>query len=361
MQYKNKKNLYKILFIVILLSFIISLAGCSWLSLGLLNVFDPQAQIRVNYTEIDLTEGVITLEIFCINEVEFIGSGFSYEYYVGTTKITELSKTVGATFYVAPSTTPGSPGPITTIDLLLYFKEVQGYLISYPLITEINCTINLIGTDGAGHDITIPVTFDLPALQPGTPSSMTLQAAPSTVTEVEGTSTITATVKDADGNPVPDGTAVSFRTTYGTLFSTYETTLNGIATTELTFSAGDSSSTITAYCGTVSATVPVNYNVSSTPFVTIFANDYSPTSGSSTTITAVVTGADGLPAAATVVIFVTTNGTFGLAGTEELSKEDTTVNGIATATLILAASGDVATVTATCGASVSNEITLTCP
>ena len=49
MQYKNKKNLYKILFLTILLGFTISLAGCSWLSWGLLNVFDPQAQIRINF------------------------------------------------------------------------------------------------------------------------------------------------------------------------------------------------------------------------------------------------------------------------------------------------------------------------
>ena len=168
MQYKYKKKLYKILFVVILLGFIISLVGCDWFSLGLLNIFDPQAQIRVNYTKIDLTEGVITLEIYSINEVEFIGSGFEYEYYVGTTKITELSKTVGATFYVAPSTTPGTPGPITTIENLpLYFQEVQDYSTSHPLITEITCTIDLIGTDGAGHNITISVTFDLPVLQPG--------------------------------------------------------------------------------------------------------------------------------------------------------------------------------------------------
>lgn len=198
MQYKNKKNLYKILFIVILLSFIISLAGCSWLSLGLLNVFDPQAQIRVNYTEIDLTEGVITLEIYSLNEVEFIGSGFSYDYYIGTTKITELSKTVGATFYVEPSTSPGTPGPITTINLLLSYQEAQDYLTSNPLITELTCTITLIGTDGAGHNITKPVTFDLPALQPGidvTPPEAIILTTPSST---DGAVTIETGIVDDD-------------------------------------------------------------------------------------------------------------------------------------------------------------------
>jgi len=169
LQYKNRKNLYKILFVTILLGFIISLVGCNWLSLGLLNIFDPQAQIRVNYTDIDLTdgEGTIALEVYSLNEVEFIGSGFSYKYYSNNVLISDLTKTVGATFYVEPSTSPGTPGPTTTIDLPLYYQEAQDYATSNPLITEITCTISLIGTDGAGHNITKSVTFDLPALQPG--------------------------------------------------------------------------------------------------------------------------------------------------------------------------------------------------
>ena len=168
MQYKNEKTLYRILFIAILLGFIISLAGCNWLSFGLLNIFDPQAQIRVNYTEVNLEDGSISLEIYSLNEVEFIGTGFKYEYYNGTTKISSLSKMVGATFYVAPSTSPGTPGPITTIDSLpLYFQEVLDYITSNPLITELTCTISMVGEDGAGHNITKSVTVDLPAIQPG--------------------------------------------------------------------------------------------------------------------------------------------------------------------------------------------------
>jgi len=155
-------------FITILLGFIISLVGCNWLSFGLLNIFDPQAQIRLNYTEVNLEDGSISLEIYSLNEVEFIGSGFEYEYYVGTTKITSLDKMVGVTFYVEPSTSPGTPGPITEIDNMpLYFQEVLDYLTLNPLITEITCNISLVGTDGAGHSISETVTIDLPALQPG--------------------------------------------------------------------------------------------------------------------------------------------------------------------------------------------------
>jgi len=152
----------------ILLGFIISLVGCNWLSFGLLNIFDPQAQMRLNYTEVDLEEGSISLEIYSLNEVEFIGSGFEYEYYNGSTKINSLDKMVGVTFYVEPSTSPGTPGPITKIDNMpLYFQEVLDYLTLNPLITELTCNISMVGVDGAGHNISKTVTVDLPALQPG--------------------------------------------------------------------------------------------------------------------------------------------------------------------------------------------------
>ena len=214
LQYKNKKNLYKMVFITILLGFMISLVGCDWLSLGLLNIFDPQAQIRVNYTEVNLTDGSITLEIYSLNEVEFIGSGFNYEYYEGTTKIPGLSRMVGATFYVAPSTSPGTPGDITTIDNLpLYFQEVQDYITSNPLITELACTIDLIGTDGAGHSISKSVTVDLPAIQPGidfTPPVANILTTPASIAGVVTieTETLPVTVVfDASGSTDDRGIA----------------------------------------------------------------------------------------------------------------------------------------------------------
>lgn len=347
MQYKNKKNLPKILFITILLGFIISLVGCNWFSLGLLNIFDPQAQIRVNYTEINIGDGIITLEVYSLNRVEFIGAGFSYDYYLGTTLIPELSKTVGATFYVEPSDTPGIPGPITIIDNLpIYFKEAQDYLTANPLITEINCTINLIGTDGSGHDLTIPVTFGLPALQPGTPSAMTLQASPATIPAAEGDSIITATVKDAAGSPVPDGTAVTFTTTFGTLSSIYETTVDGIATTTLTSPGFAGSATVTATCGSVISTVIVTCEVTSGVVSTItlqaapaIVTDIIGTS----TITATLKDANGNPVAdGTPVTFSTDYGTLS-------SSYETTLNGVVTTDLTFSAGDSSSTVTATSG------------
>jgi len=176
-----QKNILKerkkvIIFLSLLLIFGLSLAGCNWFENGIINIFDPQAQIRVNYSEINLggesgdeeNLGTISLEIYSLNQVEFIGEGFNYKYYNNGVLITDLTRTVGATFYVAPSSNPGSPGDITQIDNMpLYFQKVLDYIKMNPTITELACTITLIGTDGAGHSISKSVTFDLPAIQPG--------------------------------------------------------------------------------------------------------------------------------------------------------------------------------------------------
>jgi len=195
LQYKNKKNLYKILFITILLGIIISLVGCNWLSLGLLNIFDPQAQIRVNYNTILPTiiifdeeedtstivffeedEFKINLEIFCLNGVEFMITGFSYEYSVfeyggsqnsSPVKIPELSRMVESSFYVEPSTETGTPGPKTTIEMPLLFVDVIDYFIANPLVTEIVCDLAIIGVDGAGHNQIISVGSNIPVIQYG--------------------------------------------------------------------------------------------------------------------------------------------------------------------------------------------------
>lgn len=166
--FKEKNKLILVLSIFILFS--VTLSGCNWLGEGILNVFDPKAQIRVNFTELKYggVEGTIDLEIYSINQVEFIGEGFKYRYYNKGILISELSKDVGLAFYVAPSDSPGKPGEKTEIkDLPLYYQQLLDYVIKNPMVTEMTCTIYLIGTDGAGHNISKPITIEFPALQPG--------------------------------------------------------------------------------------------------------------------------------------------------------------------------------------------------
>ena len=164
MQYKNKKNLYKILFIAILLGFIISLAGCNWLSLGLLNVFDPQAQIRLSELN-NNNDGTIDMKIFTINQVEFIGSGFELDYYRGISRVTSLDHTVSTYYYVAPSSSPGEAGAETEITgLYLYSSAVLDYVKLYSAFNEISCDLYIVGKDGAGHDLKIKVAEKLASL-----------------------------------------------------------------------------------------------------------------------------------------------------------------------------------------------------
>lgn len=353
MQYKNKKNLYKIVFITILLGFIISLAGCNWFSLGLLNVFDPQAQIRLSYTDIDFTAGTIDLEVYSLNEVEFIGSGFEYEYYVGTTKITTLTKTVGATFYVAPSTSPGTPGDITTITgLPLYFQEVQDYMTSNPLVVEMTCTINMIGTDGAGHSISKSVTVDLPALQPGI-DFIPPEAAFSVLPDTTGTVPFTVTF-DASGSFDADSGIASYNWDFGDGSSA--TGVMPAAHTYTTAGTYIVRLTVLDYFGNAGIFTETIIVTSVPSTITLVANPSTITAdGGTSIITATVKDASGnVVTDGATVTFSTSIGSLS-------ASSAATINGIATTILTdpTGAGSGNATVTAIC-APASSTVVVTC-
>jgi len=88
----------------------------------------------------------------------------------------------------------------------------------------------------------------------GSASAITVAASPTTIPAAGGTtSTITATVKDANGNNVSDGTSVTITTTLGTLTGNTQsvavTTTNGTATTTLTGAGNPGVATVTASSG----------------------------------------------------------------------------------------------------------------
>lgn len=354
MQYKNKKNLYKIVFITVLLGFIISLVGCNWLSLGLLNIFDPQAQIRVNYTGMDLEAGTIALEVYSLNEVEFIGSGFSYKYYSNNVLISDLSKTVGATFYVAPSISPGTPGPTTTINLLLYYKEVQDYIKQNPLITELTCTISLLGTDGAGHSISKSVTVDLPALQPGidiTPPVANIVTKPDPPTGKPPLSV----VFDASGSTDEGSGIASYSWDFGD--GTSATGVMPAAHTYTSYGTYTVKLTVTDFWGNEGyATKVIKVVVPGVSNITVNANPQSNVPGGTSIISAIVTNTEGdVVADGTTVYFYTNSGTLS-------ADSANTTNGIAKVNLTLDASmqdGEKAKVTAFIG-EVSGSVEVTC-
>jgi PKD repeat protein len=170
---KERKKLF--LFLSLLLIFGLFLTGCNWFENGIINVFDPQAQIRVDYRLDGLTaQGIanISFTIFSLNEVEFIGEKFLFEYYVDGNKIPELTRVIGATFYVPPNPLSSFDNPVSIPKdgepgFPVYFQDVIDYMILNPMVVELDATITVMGTDGAGHNLSKTITFDLPANLPG--------------------------------------------------------------------------------------------------------------------------------------------------------------------------------------------------
>ncbi len=180
---------------------------------------------------------------------------------------------------------------------------------------------------------TTQVTFT-----PDVPANVALVAVPSTL-PVGNLSTLTATVTDQFGNPVANGTPVSFTTDFGTLSGSSATTVNGVATATLS-STLPGVATVTATVGSLSATTQVTFTLGAPANVTLSANPTTLLVGNSSTLTATVTDQYGNAVAdGTVVSFATS-----LGNVSPISA--TTVNGVATATLSSTAAG-VATVTAT--------------
>jgi len=114
-------------------------------------------------------------------------------------------------------------------------------------------TVTVSATYGTGTG-TIDMTVADVSVNP--PASITLTTSAASVL-MGNPATITATVRDGGGQPVADGTAVSFSTTLGALNPVSRTTVNGTATTTFT-SNNIGEATITARAGTATGTVIVN-------------------------------------------------------------------------------------------------------
>ncbi len=200
------------------------------------------------------------------------------------------------------------------------------------------------GSDGDGGGTTVTV------------GTVTVTAGSAQVS-VGGTTIVTATVLDTDGNSVPDGTVVTFslgETTYGSLSDTPGTitatasTSGGQATVTFTASSTNAgTAVVTATAGDVSSTVNIavigavgSVEVTATPAEVIVATGQS-------SVSATVLDTDGGPVASgTQVTFSVDNSALGTI-TPNANTDD---NGIARATFTAGSStAGVVTVTATAG------------
>jgi adhesin/invasin len=186
---------------------------------------------------------------------------------------------------------------------------------------------------------------------PGPPTNLSLIAAPSTL-PVDDLSTLTADVTDQFGNPVADGTLVSFSTSFGALSNSNATTLGGMATVMLS-STLPGTAVVTATVGSLSATAQVTFTPGAPANLALAAAPSTLTVGNLSALTVTVTDQFGnLVADGTLVSFSTNLGSAS-------PTAATTINGVATATLSSTVAG-LATVTATAGGvSATAQVTFT--
>lgn len=103
----------------------------------------------------------------------------------------------------------------------------------------------------AGITATLPVT-----ITSGQPATLTLAAAPPVIAS-GGRATLTATVRDEGGSAVPDGVAVAFTTTLGSVAPVTATTIGGQAATVLSSGMLSGIAIVQATAGDFTATLPV--------------------------------------------------------------------------------------------------------
>ena len=172
-----------------------------------------------------------------------------------------------------------------------------------------------------------------------------------TVIEGASTSTGTTTATTGVGQPVHDGTQVTFTTTLGTIQPATAKTTNGQVTVQLVGNGVSGQAKVTAYSGAATANTTINVGAAAAARLVLTANPQSlPATGGTSTIAAGVQDASGLGLAGVSVGFSTT------AGTLASPSVVTDANGNATTilTTVLAA-----TVTATAAGTTGSGTTST--
>jgi uncharacterized repeat protein (TIGR01451 family) len=186
---------------------------------------------------------------------------------------------------------------------------------------------------------TVQVTF-----RPGPPNSLQLSTNPVQIPVGGSTSTLTAVVRDQFGNPVADGTAVSFSTTKGSIAPTQVTTAGGIAQTTLTSGTQVGVAVVTAQAGTASTSANVAFIPGPPSSIHLAASPTSIPVGAQASLVASVTDQHGNPVAdGTSVAFSTSQGSVSpaLAPTTDGQASSTFMAGtFAGDALVTATAGD---------------------
>ena len=221
-------------------------------------------------------------------------------------------------------------------------NQLAGGSLSAQTLTQLQASAN---NYAAGPSNLNPV-LDTPAGNPSAPAAVHTTPATPVSLSIGGSQAISAHIAKSDGSSVPDGTTVTFSTTFGTLSATSGSTLNGLVNVTLT-SATAGTAAVTARSGAASDSVAaINFVDPNVPAsITLSAGaTQGITGGLPVAISASVVRAAGGPVPDTTPV------TFAIAaGSGTLSGGTTTSGGIATVNLTSTVAGASVTVSATAG------------
>ena len=326
---KNKVFLFTVLISIFFLN------GCAWLSEGVVNIFDPKAQIRVSSYTITPSTGdvpaTITIDLESLNAVGARFGTFVYEYAknigAGTPiTIPELSRTYGVTLLLPPgSETTG--GTLSINDIPLYFQDEIDYLKVHPEITELLLTLWLKGSDESDHKIELEILRDYPiSVMPITVSTLNIMANP-TVVSPGGTSTITVQALDTNGKPISNA-VITLSSDDGAFASTSLTTdATGYATTTFTAGSTIGDIAINAISGTATAGTTVTVKSGQAATLTITANPVTVLVGGTSIVTIRVLDTNGKPVKDATVTLTATGGSISQpSATDESGYATTTLD-----------------------------------
>ncbi|MFZ2808810.1 MAG: invasin domain 3-containing protein, partial [Desulfosalsimonadaceae bacterium] len=303
----------------------------------------------------------------------------------GGVSLTALPSTVlpGGQSTIIAEINNGSGAPVEgeTLYFDLYDNNTNSALSSVNGVSDVNGRATVTYTAGiiegvdrirvrAASDSSITDTTSVTVRTPtGTVGSITLASGAATL-PADGISstTVTASVFDTTGTPMPKGTEIIFTTTAGTFPGGADPDGLGPITSQRTFSTSDESGTVitSLIAGTVGGVAQIKAAVGDvSQMLNIIINDGSVAVGSvvltsaepsipadgksSTAITAVVkdTAGNSVPAG-TPVVLTTSIGTFA-GGLQSISLETSGTTGTVTTSLISGLDEGVAFVSATAG------------
>ncbi len=179
----------------------------------------------------------------------------------------------------------------------------------------------------------------VPLLAPAA-STITVTSNSSTV-QANGIAEIRATVLEASGTPVQNGTTVSFTTNLGALSPTEARTINGVATVQFVGNGQSGTAEISAISGGAKVAAPLKLAVGAAAAtrVVVTASPNQISSGGVSTITARVTETGGNPLSGVVVSFSTDSGSLSstVASTSPSGEAQVTLSATRDATVTAAA------------------------